>query len=156
MGYICEARREAGVEFWRESVPDAGCVVDGLLVTLGRGDAGTELRSGAMVLKSRSLTACWGAACPLLYPATGKAVGPSEADKSVRVAEKVDCKRCRGGDVVSSTNVDDAEFGTCSTAEGIQAAAATDEGRSGHLIGMLVGACLPSFGRARWSTLVAR
>jgi hypothetical protein len=43
IGYICEARREAGVEFWRDSEPD------GLLVTFGRGDTGTELRSGAML-----------------------------------------------------------------------------------------------------------
>jgi hypothetical protein len=69
MGYICEARREPVVEFWRdigavvefwrdsgavvefvrESEPVAGCVLDGLLVTLGRGETGTELRSGAMV-----------------------------------------------------------------------------------------------------------
>jgi hypothetical protein len=49
MGYICDARREAGVELWRDSEPDAGCVPDGLPVTLGRGDAGTEFRSGAMV-----------------------------------------------------------------------------------------------------------
>jgi hypothetical protein len=110
MGYICEARREAGVEFWRESVPDADCMVDGLLVTLGRGDAGTELRSGAMVLKSRSLTACFSAGCPLLYPATGKAVGPSEADKSRRVAEKLDCSVVGAGDVVLSGNMDDPEL----------------------------------------------
>jgi hypothetical protein len=49
MGYICEVRREPAVEFWRESEPDAGCVLDGLLVTLGRGETGTELRSGAMI-----------------------------------------------------------------------------------------------------------
>jgi hypothetical protein len=62
IGYICEVRREPGVEFWRESgaavvefwresesEPDAGCVLDGLLVTLGRGETGTELRSGAMI-----------------------------------------------------------------------------------------------------------
>jgi len=49
MGYICEARREAGVELWRDSEPDGGCVPDGLLVTFGRADAGTELRSGAIV-----------------------------------------------------------------------------------------------------------
>jgi hypothetical protein len=46
MGYICEARREAGVEFWREREPE------GLLVAFGRGEAGTELRSGAMVKAS--------------------------------------------------------------------------------------------------------
>lgn len=50
MGYICEARLEAGVELWRDNEPDAGCVFDGLLVMFGRGDAGTELfRSGAML-----------------------------------------------------------------------------------------------------------
>lgn len=48
MGYICEARLDAGVEFWRDREPDAGCVLDGLLVTLGRGDSGTEFRSGAI------------------------------------------------------------------------------------------------------------
>jgi hypothetical protein len=42
MGYICEARREAGVEFWRESEPE------GLLVAFGRGDTGTEFKSGAI------------------------------------------------------------------------------------------------------------
>jgi hypothetical protein len=47
MGYIWEVRREAGVEFWREFWRDNE--LDGLLVTLGRGEAGTELRSGAMV-----------------------------------------------------------------------------------------------------------
>jgi hypothetical protein len=48
MGYICEARREAGVEFWRElDVPVCEC--DGLLVTLGRGDTGTEFKSGAIL-----------------------------------------------------------------------------------------------------------
>jgi hypothetical protein len=50
IGYICEARREAGVEVWWDSEPDVGCVPDGLLVTFGRGDAGTEFRSGAMLL----------------------------------------------------------------------------------------------------------
>lgn len=50
MGCICEARLEAGVEFWRDSEPDAGCVPDGLLVTLGRGDTGTEFRSGAIAI----------------------------------------------------------------------------------------------------------
>lgn len=53
IGYICEARREAVVELWRDSEPDA--VPDGLLVMFGRGDAGTELRSGAIVASSCSL-----------------------------------------------------------------------------------------------------
>lgn len=47
MGCICEARREAGVEFWRE-LDIAVCVYEGLLVTLGRGETGTEFKSGAM------------------------------------------------------------------------------------------------------------
>ena len=50
IGYICDVRLDAGVEFWREMDPDAGCVFDGLLVTFGRGDGGTEFRSGAMVV----------------------------------------------------------------------------------------------------------
>jgi hypothetical protein len=49
MACICEVLREAVVEFWRDSEPEAGCVLDGLLVTLGRGETGMELRSGAMI-----------------------------------------------------------------------------------------------------------
>lgn len=37
------------MELWRDSEPDAGCVPDGLLVMFGRGDTGTEFKSGAMV-----------------------------------------------------------------------------------------------------------
>jgi hypothetical protein len=48
MGYIWEARLEAGVDVWRDSEPDAGCVLEGLLVLVGRGDPGTEFRSGAI------------------------------------------------------------------------------------------------------------
>jgi hypothetical protein len=55
MGYIWEARREAGVEFWREFWRDSE--PKGLLVTLGRGEAGTELRSGAMVYEDWCLLA---------------------------------------------------------------------------------------------------
>jgi hypothetical protein len=43
-----------------------------------------------------------------------------------------------------------------SDAEGVQVAAATDKGRSSHFVVMLVGACLPSFGLAIRSVLVAR
>lgn len=46
MGYIWEARLEAGVDVWRDSEPDAGWVVDGLLVTE---DADTAFASGAIV-----------------------------------------------------------------------------------------------------------
>jgi hypothetical protein len=53
IGYIWDARREAGVEFcrelWRDNEPE------GLLVTFGRGDAGTELRSGAIVCEKSCL-----------------------------------------------------------------------------------------------------
>jgi hypothetical protein len=69
IGYICEVRREpavefwresgAVIEFWRESEPDAGCVLDGLLVTLGRGESGTELRSGAMIDRQFPLCFCF-------------------------------------------------------------------------------------------------
>ena len=58
MGYICEARLEAGVDVWRDREPDAGCVLDGLLVAE---DPGTVFRSGAMLdsLRSRdALNAC--------------------------------------------------------------------------------------------------
>jgi hypothetical protein len=48
IGYICEVRREAVVELWRDSEPL------GLLVTLGRGEVGTEFRSGAMMIVSCS------------------------------------------------------------------------------------------------------
>jgi len=48
MRWICDVLREAGVEFWRESDAEAGWVLDGLLVIVGRGDGGMELRSGAM------------------------------------------------------------------------------------------------------------
>jgi len=50
MGYICDVRLETDVDAWRESDPEAGCVLDGLLVGVGRGDAGTEFRSGAIVV----------------------------------------------------------------------------------------------------------
>lgn len=53
MRWICDALLEAGVEFWREREPEAGWVLDGLLVMFGRGEGGTELRSGAMVLGAR-------------------------------------------------------------------------------------------------------
>lgn len=50
MTCICDARRETGVEFWREAEPDADCVYDGALVGgVGRGDAGNVLRSGAIL-----------------------------------------------------------------------------------------------------------
>ena len=49
-----EARREAGVEFWREPGAPAW-VWEGLLVTLGRGDTGTEFKSGAMLAVVLSL-----------------------------------------------------------------------------------------------------
>ncbi len=49
IGYICDARLDAGKEFWRDRDPDAGCVFDVLLLTIGRGEGGTEFRSGAMV-----------------------------------------------------------------------------------------------------------
>lgn len=48
MGDIWEARREAGVDVWRESEPEAGCVFDGLLV----GEApGTVVESRAIVVR---------------------------------------------------------------------------------------------------------
>ena len=50
MGYICEVRLETDVDVWRDMGPEAGCVLDGLLVGVGRGDAGTEFRSGAIVV----------------------------------------------------------------------------------------------------------
>jgi hypothetical protein len=46
MGYICEVRRETGLELCREF--DVGGRLDVLLVGSGRAEAGTEFRSGAM------------------------------------------------------------------------------------------------------------
>lgn len=55
MGDIWEARREAGVDVWRESEPEAGCVFDGLLV----GEApGTAVESRAIVASGGSHGAC--------------------------------------------------------------------------------------------------
>lgn len=50
MAWIWEARRDAGVEGWRGGVGPGCTVCEGKLVVvgLGRGEAGTELRSGAM------------------------------------------------------------------------------------------------------------
>ena len=51
MGKLREARREAWVEFCRDSEPETDCMaLNGLPETLVRGDGGTEFRSGAMVL----------------------------------------------------------------------------------------------------------
>jgi hypothetical protein len=47
---ICDARLEPGVDVWRDSEPEAGCVPDALPVPAGRGDPGTVFRSGAIVL----------------------------------------------------------------------------------------------------------
>lgn len=63
------------MEFWREfDVP--ACVCDGLLVALGRGDTGTEFRSGAMlsVCVHRVLPSLAGLECRswlvnVIYPA---------------------------------------------------------------------------------------
>ena len=57
MGYIWEARLDAGVDVWRDSEPDAGCVLDGLLVTE---DVGTEVASGAIVGVNSWLGRCVG------------------------------------------------------------------------------------------------
>lgn len=46
---ICDARLETVVDVRRDSEPDAGCVLDGLLVLVGRGEPGTVFRSGAIV-----------------------------------------------------------------------------------------------------------
>jgi hypothetical protein len=49
MWWTCEARRDAGVEGWRV------LVWEGALVRPGRGDSGTEFRSGAMVAGVRGV-----------------------------------------------------------------------------------------------------
>lgn len=50
MGWIWEARREADMEVRRElGWPEGGCVEEALL---GRGETGTEFRSGAMVIEN--------------------------------------------------------------------------------------------------------
>lgn len=48
------------MEFWRDRGPDAGCVPEGLLVRFGRGDAGIELRSGAIMVTACSESHAWG------------------------------------------------------------------------------------------------
>ena len=55
MGDIWDARREAGVDVWRESEPEAGCVFDGLLVDEA---PGTVVESRAIVDSGGSHGAC--------------------------------------------------------------------------------------------------
>jgi hypothetical protein len=51
----CDARLETVADVRRDSEPDAGCVLDGLLVMAGRGEPDTVFRSGAMVVFYRLL-----------------------------------------------------------------------------------------------------